>query len=120
MVVLIVWLSGRVKITRYKVLADLYAKAIEKGQTVPDDWFMSLTMKRNPLNTGIIWLTMGVGIALWVFLLKCATSSSEAIVAIDKLPYKAASFGIIPFMIGVAYIIIHFIEKKKTAVSHAK
>jgi len=108
MVVLIVWLSNNAKTKRYQLQADLYAKAIEKGQSVPTDWFVEPKKQRNPLNTGIICIAVGLGIALFLWL------------AGDVDIKNSATVGFIPFFIGVAFVVIHFIEKKKTADEIAK
>jgi hypothetical protein len=95
------------KIKKQPIQADLYAKALEKGQPIPNDLFDS-KRKRNPLNTGIICIAVGIGIALFLWLIAEAE---------DKLH---VALGIIPFLIGVAYLIIHFIEKKQKANDNAQ
>ena len=114
-IVLIVWFWSNAKNKRYQVQADLYAKALEKGQPIPADLFVEPKKKRNPLNTGIICIAVGIGVALFIWLLKGAVPGA-AQVQIGR----AASLGIIPFLIGVAYVIIHFIEKKKATEENAK
>ena len=112
MVVLIVWFRNNARNKRYQLQADLYAKALEKGQPVPVDLFAEPVKRRNPLNTGIICIAVGIGIALFIWL------SGGAIPSVNFT--QAASIGIIPFLIGVAYVIIHFIEKGKTTNEDAK
>jgi len=113
MVILIVWIVSNEKRRRNQLQADLYAKALEKGQPIPDipaDWFAE--KKGNPLNTGIICIAVGIGISLFIWLSKGAIPGVEL--------SKAAALGIIPFLIGVAYVLIHFIEKGKTTNGDAK
>jgi len=110
MIVLIVWFRSNAKIKRYQVQADLYAKALEKGQTVPADFFAEPVKKRNKsyaLYTGIICIAASIGLSLflWVFF--------NAIPGAPDGLSKLASIGIIPFLIGVAFVIIHFIGKKQ-------
>ena len=109
-IILIIWLKSVEKKNRQQLQAELYMKAIEKGQPIPADLFAELQLKkkRNPLNTGIICIATGIGIALFIWL-------SRGAIPIGVQIGKAASIGIIPFLIGVAYVIIHFIEKGKAA-----
>ena len=108
MVILIVWFRNSAKTKRYKLQTELYAKALEKGQPIPADLFAESKVqkkKRNPLNTGIICISVGIGVAMFIWLSKGAVPGGAEI-------GRAASIGIIPFLIGVAYVIIHFIEKQ--------
>jgi len=115
-VILIIWIIFNARRKRYQLQADLYAKAIEKGQPVPADLFAAeLPKKRNPLNTGIICIAVGIGIALFIWLSKGAVPGGVQVQHVG-----AASLGIIPFLIGVAYVIIHFIEKGKATEEDAK
>ena len=113
MVILIVWFKSNDRRKRYQLQAELATKALEMGQSVPTDLFAELKKKRNPLNTGIICIAVGIGVALFIWLSKGAIPGSVQI-------GKAASLGIIPFLIGVAYVIIHFIEKGKSGNEDAK
>ena len=113
MIILIVWFRNNARTKRYQLQADLAAKALEKGQTVSADLFAEIERKRKPLNTGIILIAVGIGVALFIWLSKGAVPGGYAI-------GKAASIGIIPFLIGVAYVIIHFIEKGKSSNENEK
>jgi hypothetical protein len=91
---------------RNQLCAELYVKALEKGQGMPAGLFEMLKgnnqrKQSNPLHNSIICIAVSVGIALFCFL------------AVDSgYNLKAAAFGIIPFFIGIAYLIIYFIGKK--------
>ena len=113
MVILIVWFGTNAKNKRYQLQADLAAKALEKGQPIPTDLFVEPVRKRNPLNAGIICIAVGIGIAsfFWLFFNQVAGDDGMGVLA---------SIGIIPFLIGVAYVIIHFIEKGKVENENAK
>ena len=115
MVVLIVWFKSKERGKRQHLQAELYAKALEKGQPIPADLFVEPLkdkQKRNPLNTGIICIAVGIGVALFIWM------SGGAVPGVELK--KAASLGIIPFFIGVAYVLIHFLEKGKNASEDAK
>lgn len=114
MVVLIFWFKSSERRKRHQLQAQIAMKALESGQPMPDDLFAELqkpAKKRNPLNTGIICIAVGVGIAL-------AGWFVPSILLGDDMGTRIASLGIlgvIPVLIGIAYLLIHFIEKKKRA-----
>jgi len=118
MIVLIVWFRNDAKKKRYQLQADLYAKALEKGQSVPTDLFADLEVKRNPLNTGVILLSAGVGISLLFVLMAFSLVKVEPDAFFGLM--SAASVGVVPFLVGVGFLTIHFIEKKKAAKENAK
>jgi len=96
----------------------LYVKALEKGQPVPADLFAEPKKSNIPLNTGIILMSAGVGISLLFVLM------AISIAQIEKDAYfglmSVASVGVVPFLVGVGFLIIHYIEKKKASAEHAK
>jgi len=113
MVILALWFKSSERRKYYQLQAELYAKAIEKGQPVPTDWFAAKPKKKhNPLNTGIILIAVGIGVSLFIWLTNDAIEGAKM--------SKAASLGIIPFLIGVAYLLIHFIEQKKAKNENAQ
>ncbi len=109
MIILIVWFRSNENRKRNQLQAELCAKAIEKGVPIPTDLLVQPKKKHNPLNTGIICIAVGIGISLFLWL---------AADAEDKL--RGASLGIIPFLIGVAYLVIHFIGKKQDVNENAQ
>jgi len=113
MIILIVWFRNNARNKRYQLQADLAAKLIENGQTLPEKFFDEPKKQRNPLNIGIVCIAVGIGTALFIWLVSGAISGVQLIA-------RASSIGIIPFFIGVAFLIIHFIEKKKMTDENAK
>jgi len=111
MIILIVWFRNNARTKRYKLQASLAAKALEKGQTISPDLFAEIEKKRNPLNTGIILIAAGIGISLFLFLI--------AIISGERDAMKGVPVGILPFFVGVAFLIIHFIEKKQKSGENA-
>ncbi|GHV10107.1 hypothetical protein FACS1894162_2620 [Bacteroidia bacterium] len=103
LVITIVAIVFNNKNNRNQLQADLATKALEAGQPIPEKLFAEPTKKRNPLNTGIICMGVGVGISLF-FVVISLTSDPHAL--------AGASVGLIPFFIGIAYLLIHFLEKK--------
>ena len=108
MTIIIVWVKSSESRKRYQWQSGFYAKALEKGVSLPPDFFVEPQKKRNPFNTGVICIAVGAGISLSVWLVQGSISGG------------GFSLGIIPFFIGVAYVIIHFIEKKKSTSEDAK
>jgi len=116
-VIAITWINSNEKQKRRQLQADLYAKALEKGQPIPTDLFAEDKKQKNPLNEGILLIAVGIGLALFIWLFFNATAKTHP----NAAPAVwIASVGLIPFMAGVAQLIIYFIEKKKTANKDAK
>lgn len=111
-VIAIVWLQNNEKHKLRQLQAELYIKALENGQPVPADLFKEDKKQYKPLNTGIILIAVSIGIisCLWLFFSAIAQTNPEA----TGLSW-IASVGLIPLQAGIAFVIIHFIEKKKTA-----
>lgn len=98
-IVLVMWFIFSYKHKQNKLKAGLMTKAIENGQIIPDNFFEKKKKKRSPLQTGIIWVAVGLGIS--VFLL----------IAAQKI--QPVGLGIIPLFIGIGYLFIHFFDKKQ-------
>lgn len=132
MVVLIVWITSNNKRDRLRLKADLYAKALEKGEKIPEDLLEPTYMKplkealevrdseldnvkENSLNVGLILMGAGVGISVFIGVLSILLGQIERVVEHDiHLYFRAATaLGILPFLMGVAFVIIHFINKNK-------
>jgi len=111
MVILILWLIFSRKNKRNKLRAEVLTKAIEHGQTLPENFFDEPKKQRNPLNIGIILMATGVGISLFLQLL---------VNSIPGVTPQVWTVGILPFLVGAAFLIIHFIEKKKPTDENAK
>jgi len=111
--IIIVWIQSEERRKRHQLQADLYIRALDKGQPMPTDLFVEQKTKRNLLNVGTICLFSGVAIFITLWLISVVANqngnASDAVVI-----FRVFSFiGIIPFLIGVAFVIIHFIEKKR-------
>ncbi|GHT42471.1 hypothetical protein AGMMS49965_14050 [Bacteroidia bacterium] len=105
LVIVIVALKYNKENNQNRLQADLYAKALAAGLPIPDNLFPEQKKKHNPLNTGIICMGVGAGISLFFVGIALTAEEPEAL--------AGASIGIIPFVIGVAYLLIHFLEKKQ-------
>ena len=103
---------------RYDLQAKLYEKALEAGQPIPTDFFPETKKKRNSLNPGIILTSIGIGIMVlfWLISIFLIQVDSNAVVAFKSF----AALGIIPLSIGIAFLIIHFIDKGKNTDKNAQ
>lgn len=107
MVILIVWFRIDHKNKRDKLRADLLVKAIENGQTIPDNLFEIKEKKNsNPLKNGIIWTAVGVGCALFFVLMGVSENNYT-----DAL--QGLGVSMIPIFVGIGFLLIHFIGKKQ-------
>ena len=118
MIISIVWFRNNARNRRYQLQADLATKALEKGQPISADLFAEIESKRNPLNTGIILMSAGIGISLLFVLMAFSLAKLEPDAFAGLM--SAASIGVVPFCVGVGYLIIHCIEKKKATTENAK
>ncbi len=107
MVTCILYFRSREQRLKHKLQAELYAKALELGREVPAELFTQPKRTKNPLNTGIILISVGLGVTLFIGFAKMSDSGlSEAF-------GRGAALGVIPFLVGVAYLLIYFIGKKQ-------
>ena len=98
MVILIVFFGSLYKEKESLRKHELYMKALEAGQTIPDSYFKSAEKPRTSnLLRGAIWL--GIGLALVI-----------ASVVLEK---DFLFLGVIPAFVGAAYLLVYFIEDKK-------
>jgi len=98
---IVVWIKSLEKRKNRELMAELYRKSIENGRELPPDLFEPKN-KNNSLRTGIILIFVGIGISIFMAL----TSNQEDMI-------KSVAGGIIPFFLGIGFIIIHYIWKKK-------
>ena len=116
-VIVITWLKNNEKHKRNQLQADLYAKALEKGQPIPTDAFTEPEKKMNPLHVGFICTAAGIGISLMLWLMSVSFARLDEGASIVFQSF--ASVGIIPLLVGIAFFFIYFIEKKKGANENA-
>jgi len=102
----------------YELQAEMYTKALEHGQSVPPDLFAEPRkfQKRSSksLNAGIVCIFVGIGVFLTCWIISFFAFQQNLAEGIIIFFQLIASFGIIPFFIGIAFVIIHFIEKTKS------
>jgi len=76
---------------------------IEKGQPVPAELLAPATRgirRRSDVRRGVVWTMVGLGRMIWL-------------AAVNDWEGGAWSFGLIPFLIGLGYLIVWKLENKK-------
>lgn len=107
-VIFLVLIKSKEKNKRNELINELYMKALEKGEKLPKDILTSMSEckknknnKNNALTTGVIMITLSVGIALTILFENPEQTG------------RALSGGSIPFFLGAGFIINYFIQKKQ-------
>jgi predicted PurR-regulated permease PerM len=97
--ILIVFFVMYAKRKKEQRLVDLYEKAIESGRDLPPEFFKRPEEdQKSYLLKGMIWFGVGIGITIGGLILMGYNS-----------PW---AFGLIPALVGIAYGISYFVEKK--------
>lgn len=76
---------------------------VEKGQPVPAELLAPATRavrRRSDVRRGVVWTMVGLGLMIWL-------------AAVNDWEGGAWSLGLIPFLIGLGYLIIWKLENKK-------
>jgi hypothetical protein len=76
---------------------------VEKGQPVPAELLAPATRgirRRSDARRGVVWTMVGLGLMVWL-------------AAVNDWEGGAWSFGLIPFLIGLGYLIVWKLENKK-------
>ena len=103
MVVGIVWLGVGLKLKRNKMLHETIRLMIDKGQPIPPELLQPQELASRPrsdLRTGLVMIAVGIGLSL-------------LLISLHDLPRGIAAVGVIPFLMGVAFLIAWKIESNK-------
>jgi hypothetical protein len=76
---------------------------VEKGQPVPAELLVPevrRVRRRSDVRRGVVWTMVGLGLMIWL-------------AAVNDWEGGAWSFGLIPFLIGLGYLIVWKLENKK-------
>ena len=101
--VLIVILIGMFSLLVSRSRQRTIRMLVEKGQPVPAELLAPATRavrKRSDVRRGVVWTMVGFGLMIWL-------------AAVNDWEGGAWSFGLIPFLIGLGYLIIWKLENKK-------
>lgn len=75
---------------------------VEKGQPVPAELLapeVRAVRRRSDVRRGVVWTMVGLGLMIWL-------------AAVNDWEGGAWSFGLIPFLIGLGYLIVWKLERK--------
>lgn len=99
MAILIIYFVGLYKNKESVRKHELYMKALEAGQAIPENYFKEPTKpKSSNLQKGAVWLAVGLGLTILLLV---------------KGDIKESGVGALPAFIGVAYLLVHYLEKPK-------
>ena len=101
--VLIVIMVGLISLSATRMRQRTIRMMVEKGQPVPAELLVPATRgirRRSDARRGVVWTMVGLGLMIWL-------------AAVNDWEGGAWSFGLIPFLIGLGYLIVWKLENKK-------
>jgi len=101
--VLIVFTIGMFALIGNRMRQRTIRMMVEKGQPVPADLLapeVRRVRRRSDVRRGVIWTMVGLGLMVWLG-------------AVNDWEGGVWSFGLIPFLIGLGYLIVWKLEGKK-------
>jgi Domain of unknown function (DUF6249) len=101
--VLIVMVIGIFALIGSRMRQRTIRMMVEKGQPVPAELLapeMRKVRRRSDARRGVVWTMVGLGLMIWL-------------AAVNDWEGGAWSFGLIPFLIGLGYLIVWKLENKK-------
>ena len=101
--VLIVMVIGIFALIGNRMRQRTIRMMVEKGQPVPAELLapeVRRVRRRSDVRRGVVWTMVGLGLMIWL-------------AAVNDWEGGAWSFGLIPFLIGLGYLIIWKLESKK-------
>jgi len=101
--VLIVFTIGIFALIGSRMRQRTIRMMVEKGQPVPAELLapeMRRVRRRSDVRRGVIWAMIGLGLMVWL-------------AAVNDWEGGVWSFGLIPFLIGLGYLIVWKLEGKK-------
>ena len=101
--VLIVMVIGIFALIGNRMRQRTIRMMVEKGQQVPAELLapeVRRVRRRSDVRRGVLWTMVGLGLMVWL-------------AAVNDWEGGAWSFGLIPFLIGLGYLIVWKLENKK-------
>ncbi len=101
--VLIVIMIGLFALVGSRMRQRTIRMMVEKGQPVPAELLapeLRHVRRRSDVRRGVVWTMVGLGLMIWL-------------AAVNDWEGGAWSFGLIPFLIGLGYLIVWKLENKK-------
>lgn len=101
--VLIAMVIGIIALVGTRMRQRTIRMMLEKGQPVPAELLapeVRRVRRRSDVRRGVVWTMVGLGLMIWLG-------------AVNDWEGGAWSFGLIPFLIGLGYLIVWKLENKK-------
>lgn len=101
--VLIVMVIGITALIASRMRQRTIRMMVEKGQPVPAELLapeVRRVRRRSDVRRGVVWTMVGLGLMIWL-------------AAVNDWEGGAWSFGLIPFLIGLGFLIVWKLENKK-------
>jgi hypothetical protein len=99
-VIILIWIIYAAKNKESKRKFELYMKALEMGQPVPEDFFQK-DKKDKPnsnLKKGVLWAAVGLALLIYFII----THNNDGLIV-----------GIVPTFVGIGYLVVHFFDRQK-------
>jgi hypothetical protein len=99
-VIILIWIIYSVKNRESKRKFELYMKALEMGQPIPEDFFPK-EKKDKPgsnLKKGVLWAAVGLSLLIYFLI----THNNDGLIV-----------GIVPTFVGIGYLVVHFYDRSK-------
>jgi hypothetical protein len=99
-VIILIWIIYAAKNKESKRKFELYMKALEMGQPIPEDFFPK-DKKDKPnsnLKKGVLWAAVGLALLIYFII----THNNDGLIV-----------GIVPTFVGIGYLVVHFFDRQK-------
>ncbi len=99
-VIILIWIIYAAKNKESKRKFELYMKALEMGQPVPEDFFQK-DKKDKPnsnLKKGVLWTAVGLALLIYFII----NHNNDGLIV-----------GIVPTFVGIGYLVVHFYDRSK-------
>ncbi len=101
-IVIIILLIVRFNIKKVQSRNRIIEKALDNNTQLPEEFFNESKKSKTRLQSALVWIAWGVGIAIVLFVLQPE----------DAGPKTSYIIGCIPFLVGIAKLITYFVEDR--------
>ncbi len=104
-IVMSVFIIARFMFKKVQSRNRIIEKAIDNNAQLPEDFFNEPKKSKTRLQSALVWIAWGIGIALVLFVLQPE----------DAGPKTSYIIGSIPFLVGIAKLITYFVEDRNNS-----
>lgn len=104
-IVIIVLLIVRFNIKKAQSRNRIIEKALDNNAQLPEEFFNESKKSKTRLQSALVWIAWGIGIALVLFVLQPEDAGQKTSYII----------GCIPFLVGIAKLITYFVEDRNNS-----